>query len=246
MRRKKLAIYISLIVVFILVLTLLPLQAIYADPQALIGGGNHLVPCGTNKHSIKYNVEDGEKNAYTLGLFNYQPKGWNENSKFYAVEWENKRGVVTKHFLRPVGCHNRHFGAAYYLEYCVKTYVRLREKGSSGPPQDILWIKFYYTGDVADCEDGEDAEVMSTRTQEMTANQVWVNEAGCFEFVFWYEYASNNWVKIYDMSGVEVFSIDMTHGKANFEACLPDGMYTVKTFHNGFEKPIQEFVIGKP
>ena len=48
------------------------------------------------------------------------------------------------------------------------------------------------------------------------------------------------------MAGNEVFSIDMLHGDAKFEADLPDGMYMVKTFHDGFKKPIQEFLIGKP
>jgi hypothetical protein len=47
------------------------------------------------------------------------------------------------------------------------------------------------------------------------------------------------------MDGNEVFVIDMEKGNARFEASLSAGMYTVKTFHNGFEIPIQEFLIGK-
>ena len=70
------------------------------------------------------------------------------------------------------------------------------------------------------------------RNVQMTCYQVWINE-------------DNNWVKIYDMEGTEVFSIDMKYGNARFEAELPDGMYTVKTFHSS-ETPIQEFIIGKP
>ena len=84
------------------------------------------------------------------------------------------------------------------------------------------------------------------RERQMTCFQVWVNEDNNFEFVFWWEYKNNNWVKIYDMEGAEVFAIDMKYGNAKFETDLPDGMYTVKTFHKGFEKPIQEFIIGKP
>ncbi|MFC2145078.1 T9SS type A sorting domain-containing protein [Actinomycetota bacterium] len=89
-------------------------------------------------------------------------------------------------------------------------------------------------------------EKVWVRDVDMTCYQVWINEDNNFEFVFWYEYENNNWVKIYDMAGIEVFSIDMPNGAANFEAVLPDGMYTVKTFHNGMETPIQEFIIGKP
>ncbi len=84
------------------------------------------------------------------------------------------------------------------------------------------------------------------RNVDMTCYQVWMNTDNAFEFVFWWEYADNNWVKIYDMSGNEVFSIDMPYGDAHFAADLPDGMYTVKTFHNDMSTPLQEFVIGKP
>ena len=95
-------------------------------------------------------------------------------------------------------------------------------------------------------KEAADEPIPWVRDHEMTCYQVWINEDNEFEFVFWWEYANNNWVKIYDMAGNEVFSIDMPYGAANFIADLPDGMYTVKTFHNGFETPIQEFLIGKP
>lgn len=83
------------------------------------------------------------------------------------------------------------------------------------------------------------------RDHEMTCWQIWVNDDDAFEFIFVWEYYNNNWVKIYDMAGNEVFSIDMLKGDARFTAALPDGAYAVKTFHDGFETPIQEFVIGK-
>lgn len=81
--------------------------------------------------------------------------------------------------------------------------------------------------------------------RDMVCYQVWVNDDGCFEFVFWYEYKDNNWVKIYDMAGNEVFSVDMAYGDASFEACIADGIYTVKTFHVDMSEPLQEFVIAK-
>ncbi|MFC2145523.1 T9SS type A sorting domain-containing protein [Actinomycetota bacterium] len=87
--------------------------------------------------------------------------------------------------------------------------------------------------------------VVVVRTMSMTCANVWINEANNFEFVFLYEYANNNWVKIYDMVGVEVFSIDMPYGAASFEAALPDGMYTVMTFHEE-GRILQKFTIGKP
>jgi hypothetical protein len=82
--------------------------------------------------------------------------------------------------------------------------------------------------------------------RDMTCYQVLVNDNGCFEFVFIYEYKNNNWVKIYDEDDAEVFSINMPYGKASFEACLSDGTYTVKTFHDDMSEPLQEFTISKP
>jgi len=94
--------------------------------------------------------------------------------------------------------------------------------------------------------DTEPEEEIWIRNHEMTCYQVWINEDNNFEFVFWWEYKNNNWVKIYDMEDSEVFSIDMEKGSAHFEADLTDGMYTVRTFHDDYENPIQEFLIGKP
>ena len=53
------------------------------------------------------------------------------------------------------------------------------------------------------------------------------------------------WVRIYDMTGNMVHEMDMPYDNPNIIVDLPDGMYTVKTFHDQAE-PIQTFVIGKP
>jgi hypothetical protein len=89
------------------------------------------------------------------------------------------------------------------------------------------------------------AEPVWVRTQEMTCKRVWINEDNMFQFSFIYPYADNNWVRIYDMRGKEVYSIDMPYDNPNIIVDLPDGMYTVKTFHDQAE-PLQEFIIGKP
>jgi hypothetical protein len=99
---------------------------------------------------------------------------------------------------------------------------------------------------ISRCLPGEVEEAVWVRTLPMTCSKVWINKDGCFEFVFFWEYKNNNWVKIYDKDSNEVFSIDMKYGNPRFEACLDDGMYTVKTFHNDMANPIQEFTIGKP
>jgi hypothetical protein len=80
--------------------------------------------------------------------------------------------------------------------------------------------------------------------RDMVCSLVGVNDNGCFEFVFWYEYADNNWVKIYDMEGNMVYEVDMEYGDAHIQACLADGTYMVKTYHDQTE-PLQEFVIAK-
>jgi hypothetical protein len=92
----------------------------------------------------------------------------------------------------------------------------------------------------------EPVEPVWIRTMVMTCYQVWVNENGNFQFVFWYPYRDNNWVKIYDAGGKEVYSINMPLDNPQFEVSLPDGIYTVKTFNDDFSKPLQTFTIGKP
>jgi hypothetical protein len=88
-------------------------------------------------------------------------------------------------------------------------------------------------------------EPVWVRTQEMTCKRVWINEDNKFQFSFIYPYRDNNWVRIYDMSGKMVYEIDMPYDNPNIIVDLPDGMYTVKTFHDKPE-PLQTFVIGKP
>jgi hypothetical protein len=115
----------------------------------------------------------------------------------------------------------------------------------------VDWIKVWYTGPIRRCTKRAE-EVVAPEPEpwvrgdrDMVCYQVWVNDNGCFEFVFWYEYKDNNLVKIYDTKGNEVFSIDMPYGKASFEACLANGTYMVKTFHNDMSEPLQEFLIAK-
>ena len=85
----------------------------------------------------------------------------------------------------------------------------------------------------------------SIRTSELVCNRVWINEDNKFQFSFLYTYADNNWVRIYDMDGNMVYEADMPYDNPNLIVDLPDGMYTVKTFHDQPE-PIQTFLIGKP
>ena len=84
----------------------------------------------------------------------------------------------------------------------------------------------------------------SIRTSELVCQRVWINEDNNFQFIFLYTYADNNWVRIYDMEGNMVYEIDMPYDNPNLIVDLPDGMYTVKTFHDQPD-PIQTFVIGK-
>ena len=79
----------------------------------------------------------------------------------------------------------------------------------------------------------------------MTCYRVWINEDNNFQFLFWYPYRDNNWVRINDMDGNMVYEIDMPYDNPNLIVDLPGGMYTVKTFHEG-GNILQEFVIGKP
>ena len=83
------------------------------------------------------------------------------------------------------------------------------------------------------------------RTREMTCFLAEITEDNMFRLVFIYPYRDNNWVRIYDMSGNMVYEIDMPYDNPIIIVDLPDGMYTVMTFHDQPE-PLQTFVIGKP
>ncbi len=87
-------------------------------------------------------------------------------------------------------------------------------------------------------------EPVWVRTMPMTCWQVWINEDNDFQFIFWYLYKDNNWVRIYDMEGNMVYEVDLPLNDPNLIVDLPDGFYMVKTFHH--DTPIQEFLIGKP
>jgi len=83
------------------------------------------------------------------------------------------------------------------------------------------------------------------RTREITCFLAEITEDNMFRLAFIYPYRDNNWVRIYDMGGNMVYEVDMPYDNPIIIVVLPDGMYTVKTFHDQPE-PLQTFVIGKP
>lgn len=89
-----------------------------------------------------------------------------------------------------------------------------------------------------------EAEQTWVRTMPMTCWQVWINEDNDFQFIFWYLYRDNNWVRIYNMEDNLVFEVDLSINDPNLIVDLPDGFYIVKTFHH--DTLLQEFLIGKP
>jgi hypothetical protein len=95
-------------------------------------------------------------------------------------------------------------------------------------------------------DSGDNEEPVWVRTMPMTCYRVWINEDNNFQFIFWYPFKDNNWVRIYDISGKMVYEIDMPYDNPNLIVDLPDGMYTVKTYNVDQANPIQTFVIGKP
>jgi hypothetical protein len=105
---------------------------------------------------------------------------------------------------------------------------------------DVEKIRYYYNC----CAQTEPEQWV--RTMPMTCWQVWINEDNMFEFIFWYPYKSNNWVRIYDMEWNMVYEVEILLNEPRIVVDLPDGMYTVKTFWIDPVNPIQEFIIGKP
>jgi hypothetical protein len=84
----------------------------------------------------------------------------------------------------------------------------------------------------------------TVRTHEMTCWQVYVNDNNNFEFIFLWEYKNNNWISIYDSQENLVYRKSFPYGSPIVEVDLPDGAYTVKTFHEE-GNILQEFTIAK-
>lgn len=74
------------------------------------------------------------------------------------------------------------------------------------PPEGSFNIK---GGEGSIIEPSPLAEPVWVRTMPMTCWQVWINEYNDFQFIFWYLYKNNNWIKIYDMEGNIVFETDL-------------------------------------
>jgi len=89
-------------------------------------------------------------------------------------------------------------------------------------------------------------EIETVRTNQFTCWQVFVNDKNNFQLIFFWSYKNNNWLKIYDMNDKLVFQKDLAYNDPTIEVSLPDGMYKVKTYHDNWDKPLQEFIIGKP
>jgi hypothetical protein len=206
--------------------------------------------CGTDEHYVEYNLDDGNQTGYRLDVDNYMPPGWNSSSRFFAIElhnnWNNTPLFTLYSFSR--SCSSPAIWGAYRGCWTKDNWAQINEH-STNPGADIVWVRFWYTGDVSICSKAAEPEP-PVRTMPMMCESVWINEDGHFQFRFINLYADNNWVRIYAMNedgsaGEMVFEADLPLQNGNLIVDLPDGMYFVKTFHDQPEH-IQEFVIGKP
>jgi hypothetical protein len=262
---KKKWLFIPILTI-IFIFTLLPISYLNADPSNYVKNGNFsngltdwsptgsvwstsgtaymdssgwsyiLQDISTNKKNLKLSL-DVEPTSYSGGYIGY---GFNL--------YKNSIGLG---------------GARVYSNPQLHKWTKIDPKisdmwhdynGTSIPDFDTIevWVgvnngeTFFDNIKLAIPEENTEAtEQTFVRTLPLTCYEVWVNKDGNFEFVFMYPYADNNWVKIYDMTGKEVFNIDMPNDNPHFIANLPDGMYWVKTFTVGSANPIQTFLIGK-
>ena len=294
MRRKKIFVYIALVLALAIALTMLPLQFIHAiecgapvikNPgfkanmdrgdwwtmSGSIAGGYTLCTNGDSEtnYYIQYagDLTDDpiECAAHPLYLIS------SSTSPSALEAYYNARTTLPgdyrdylidaaygdKPFAYVDGCDELLIDGAKYYLYWIKDdmtipgdypYGTYTVQGKVYDECEENYTTVTYTLIISSCLPGEDEEeeAVWVRTLPMTCSTVWINKDGCFEFVFFWEYKNNNWVKIYDMEGNEVFSIDMKYGNPRFEACLGEGMFMVKTYHDDMSEPLQEFAIGNP
>jgi len=195
---------------------------------------------GTSSHPIDYT--DSGTGEHWVGTYN---ESWTEigsypeltyelwreitdSGKVYNAiedncgywEWTNSGGDSYKNWCGEIRSYSWETEESYYYSCPGKA---VKKAAAVEEPEEKVWV----------------------RDHEMECFKVWVNEDNCFEFVFWWEYKDNNHVQIFNMDGILVWETDFEKGKPTVEACLPDGTYTVKTFHE-YGHILQEFVIGKP
>jgi hypothetical protein len=267
--KKKWLLFPILTIVFIF--TLLPLGSLNANPGNLVKNGDF--SDGFNHWNAVYGTASVINGAAYLGpgseayIEQYYFNTSNKNLKFSfdvkPMDYGSSGGMEAGFWILKNGVE---LGEPYYyyeypyfsLDAWHSDSFKIRDLwhyvyGTNIPDFDQIgiWVETY-DGAIAYFDniklvapEKEAVEEGFIRTMPMTCYQVWVNSDNKFEFVFWYPYRDNNWVKIYDMSGKEVYSVDMPLDDPHIIVDLPNGMYTVKTFNDDPATPIQIFVIGK-
>jgi hypothetical protein len=264
---------LPLVLAIVLVFTLLPVSYLNANPGKLVINGdfsNGLTNWDTGNATIDngaalltgnrvgwvdqyiYNIPSAISKNLVLS-FDVKPTVYNSGG-YISVGFK-----LAKNSIR----YSRWAAYDYYTlplnQWTHKSFklsdAWLANTGNNIPDFDevFMWLKGedcneYFDNIILDVPETAPAPYVApvwVRTGPMVCRNVWVNTKGNFQFVFWYPYKDNNWVKIYDISGKEIFSIDMPVDNPQFEVSLPDGMYTVKTFTVGSSEPIQTFTIGK-
>ena len=246
---RKLKYLLPIIIIFMLVIMLFP-NNLFAQPLP----------------EITINVTKETTGSALIGAtYNFVLEGYVNGQWSFFEAYLNQTAVGTKVFT----VNSLSLGRLFRV-YEVENTIVAKYSGvslTSMPPSDITtkitispefsWdgtgdpIVNVYFKNITPAKEEEEVEEKETeeiwvRDHPMTCYRVWINEDNKFQFIFWYPYRDNNWVKIYDMSGKEVFRIDMPYDNPNLIVDLPNGTYTVKTFNVDPATPIQTFVIGKP
>jgi hypothetical protein len=250
MKLKRLMAVLAVVTVFSLILTVMP-AAIFADTVYFYG---------TLTTGQTFNRCDPGCGSPITGEFSYYAKGIipdsNEN---YTIEVVDSDISDTYLYLyencfdpnNPCNyiAYNDDGGSGnwdkidnYPLE-AGKKYVIVVTTYSAC---DIGWVDVHVsscTGSVSLTDDvgcvgapapaaPEEPEPWVRGDRHMVCSLVEVNENGCFEFTFIYEYADNNWVSIFNKDTKELaHQVNMPYGEANFEACLENNITYVVFTH---------------
>ncbi len=271
--KKKLLIIPILAIIFIF--TLLPIGSLNADPGNLVKNSNFNDGSANWAQTGSVVFSSGKVYTSSPGSVEQFIDTSNKNLKFsFDVNPEDYGAVgyilagfeLYKNIVYLGGASNDYSGLSLDAWHSKSFKISDCWRDSNGtniPDFDEIGIWVYTDGgakayfdniklkapekkaEVEPAEKKAKVEPVWIRTMVMTCYQVWVNSDNAFEMVFWYPYRDNNWVKIYEMGGMEVYSIDMPLDNPHIIVDLPNGMYTVKTFNDDPATPIQTFVIGK-
>jgi hypothetical protein len=250
MKLKRLMAVLAVVTVFALILTVMP-AAIFADTVTFwddLTSGKTFIRCLRDSGDFSYYTQGiipDSSESYTIEVVDTSPPGLDTYLYLYENCFDPNNpcnNLLT--FDDDSGSGHMYWSKIdNYPLVAGKKYVVVVTTWAPGDTGTVQCDVSACTGSVSFTDDvgcpapaapaaEPEPEPWIRGDRHMMCSTVFVNEDGCFEFAFIYEYADNNWVSIFNKDTKELaHQVNMPYGKANFEACLENNITYVVFTH---------------